>query len=313
MAVVLGLLVAVAYGTGDFFGGLAAKRTAALSVMVGSFAISAVVLAAVTAGWAIVATLPSPTTGDLVLSVAAGCVGPVALWFLYHGLATGRMSVVAPITAVVAAAVPFAWGLARGERPSTVAIGGVALALVAVGLISGAPAHAAAPDGEGSRAAAGDGGGQDHGRPALVSSRASVPGAVASGLGFGIIFVLFGSTSDDAGLWPILVARMVSVTATVVAVTAWSRTRRAGGAGTSLRPAGAWGLVAVAGVFDLTANALYLAATRRGLLSIVAVLSSLYPASTVVLARVVLRERLHLVQFAGLLLAAVGVAAMAAS
>jgi drug/metabolite transporter (DMT)-like permease len=295
MAVVLGLLVALTYGSGDFFGGVAATRTRPTSVVLGSFAISGVCLIVVTAGWALVGDLPDPSGHDLWLGVAAGCVGPAAVGLLYRGLAIGRMSVVAPITAVVAAVVPFGWGLLQGERPSTIALVGVAVALVAVALISGAPTH---PDDL-----------TAHGGtpPSLVAT------AVASGFGFGVIFILFGSVSDQAGLWPILSARATAVTAMVVVLGAWARSRPGGARSWLVPAAGSWLPVAGAGVLDVTANALYLAGTQRGLLSLVAVLSSLYPAATVVLARLVLGERLHRVQVAGLALAAAGVAAIAAA
>ncbi len=294
MAVLLGLLVALTYGSGDFFGGIAASRARPSAVVLGSFAISGVCLLAVTAGWAAVGDLPHPSGADLRLGAAAGCVGPVAVGLLYRGLAIGRMSVVAPVTAVVAAVVPFGWGLAQGERPSTTALVGVAVALVAVALISGAPTH---PD---------DLTTQGGTSPALLAT------AVASGFGFGVIFILFGSVGDHAGLWPLLAARVVAVVAMAVVLVGWLGLRRRDVRPWVLPGARAWGPVAGAGVLDVTANAIYLAATQRGLLSLVAVLSSLYPAATVVLARVVLGERLHRVQVVGLALAAAGVAAIAA-
>jgi drug/metabolite transporter (DMT)-like permease len=294
MAVVLGLLVALAYGTGDFFGGLAAKRVRTTAVVIGSFGVAALALVVVHLGWHVVGDLPTPSTTDLRLGAAAGLLGPVSLGLLYHGLATGRMSVVAPITAVVAATVPLLWGLTSGEEPSGLALVGMGFALVAVVLISAAPPH------------------EDHPADAPVLPLAAVvPPALASGLGFGFIFVLLGSTSSDAGLWPLMAARptAIVVTVAVVAAVAW---RRGDPVATSLSPSGAWPTVAAAGVLDVTANACYLAGINAGLLSVVAVLSSLYPAATVVLARFVLHERLHRAQVVGLALAAAGVAAMAA-
>lgn len=295
MAVVLGLLVAIAYGSGDFFGGLAAKRTSAITVVVGSFSIAAVLLVLATAGWYLVGDPPTPTTKDLWLGAASGLIGPIALSLLYRGLAMGRMSVVAPVTAVVAAIVPLVWGLASGERPSAIALAGVAVALLAVALISGAPTH------------------EDHPEELAVQPLSQViPPALLSGLGFGAIFVLLGSTSTNSGLWPLLVARPIAVIATVS--TAVLLARRSGAlVRSSVLPASsALVFVAGAGTLDITANGIYLAASHTGLLSIVAVLSSLYPASTVVLARVVLGERLHRIQLAGLALAAAGIAGMAA-
>ena len=294
MAIVFGLLVAIAYGSGDFFGGLASKRSPATTVVIGSFGLSAVLLAVTTAVWAVVGTLPDPDASDLWIGVAVGLTGPVAVGLLYHGLATGRMSVVAPITAVVAAIVPLVWGLTHGERPSTIALVGVAIALASVVLIAGAPAH------------------EDHPEDAPTAPIATVvPSAVASGLGFGAVFVLLGSTSSHAGLWPLMVSRPLSVTVTCAVMVALARRahRPAGPSIVAVRSS--WPMVAGAGTLDISANVLYLAATNAGLLSIVAVISSLYPAATVVLARVFLGERLHRLQVAGLALAAAGIGAMA--
>lgn len=296
MAIVLGLLVALFYGSGDFFGGLAAKRSSSPSVVVGSFSVAWALLLLTTAIWGLFGDLPEPEARDLWLGAATGVFGPIALALLYHGLASGRMSVVAPITAVVAAIVPLAWGLGSGERPSAIALGGVAVALVAVGLIAGAPTH------------------EDHPEDAAVLPvRAVVGPACLSGLGFGVIFILLGETSDDAGLWPLLVARPTAIVLTVSALAIAARRARRPVAAAVVPARAAWPTVATAGTFDITANAAYLAAANVGLLSIVAVLSSLYPAATVVLARVVLGERLHRIQVVGLALAAAGIAAMAAS
>lgn len=334
MAVVLGLLVALTYGTGDFLGGLSAKRTPAVTVVIGSFAVAAVLVGSITVAWAVVGGLPHLGARDLWLSLAAGCVGPMALGLFYQGLAAGRMSVFAPITAIVAAIVPFTWGVLHGERPAAVAVAGAVLAIAAVGLISGGPVHpsealpddvCAAADLEPQRAENTFGGGRG-GRPGPPLARTQGPpvllGAVLSGMGFGVVFVLLGSTTDHAGLWPLLVGRLVALGLTAAALSAIALARseppsRPGSASGSARnsfvPAqGSWRLVAATGTFDVLANGLYLSASHRGLLSIVAVLSSLYPASTVVLARVVLGERLHGLQVAGLAVAAVGVVAMTA-
>jgi drug/metabolite transporter (DMT)-like permease len=134
---------------------------------------------------------------------------------------------------------------------------------------------------------------------------------VASGIGFGAIFVLLGSTTADAAIWPMLVARPLAVTLTAsVAVIVAARTAQPGRT-LLVAPAAALPFAAAAGTLDVSANMLYMAATQRGLLSIVAVIASLYPAATVVLARVVLGERLHRLQLAGLVAATVGIVAMA--
>ena len=189
------------------------------------------------------------------------------------------MGVVAPLTAVGAAVLPLLWGLASGERPSTAALVGVAAALVAVALISG--------------------GGEDvHG-----ARRQDVLLALTAGAAFGMVFVLLGGVDEDAGLWPVLTARVASVPlATAVAVAGGLRLRLT--AGTRMT-------TVVAGALGATANALFLVGSRHGLLSLVAVLSSLYPAATVVLARVVLDERVSRRQATGLGLALAGVALIA--
>ena len=303
MAAFLGLLVAVFYGSGDVFGGIATKRSPVSAVVISAGLIAIGALIVTTAIWALFGTLPHPTSTDLWLGAGAGMVGPLAIGMLYQGLASGRMSVVAPITAVVAATVPFAWGLVHGERPSTLGLFGVALALPAVALISGAPAH---PEQEPPIVA-------DPGGTGDVRRIPVIPLAIGSGIGFGMIFVLLGSTSDTAGLWPLCVARPVGMSLATVTMVVLSRR-----AGTPLRhaviaPRDAWLPVAGSGLLDMLANGIYLAATRLGLLSIVAVLSSLYPASTVLLARVVLNERLHRRQLLGLAVGIIGVAAMAAA
>ena len=283
MAVLLGLLVAASYGSADFFGGLSAKRAS----------VSAVVVLSQTLGLPWLAVLVVLAGGEatskvLVLGACAGAVGGVGLTCLYRGLAIGRMSVVAPITAVGAAVVPVAWGLLRGERPGTPALVGVVLAIVAVGLISRTGdevvdgTHAPDPTGP---------------APYLLL-------AIVAGVAFGAVFVLLAETGDDAGFWPLVAGRLTSITLLGL-----------GGLGArqsfALHGRSALLPIAAAGVLDLTANALYLLAARRGLLALVAVLSSLYPASTVLLARVVLKERLLGLQVAGLGLAATGVALIA--
>lgn len=302
MAVLLGLLVSVAYGCGDFFGGLASKRTRVTAVVVGSFALSTALLVVVTAAWWLFGDLPRPGARDLGLGVAVGLVGPAALGLLYHGLAVGRMSVVAPITAVLAAVIPFAWGVASGERPGAVAVAGVLLALVAVAVISGAPEHAEAAMVPDDRPAS----------PPPRGDRGVVLVSLGSGIGFGVVYILLGATTAEAALWPLAAARPTAVLASVTVLGLLARRSRA-----PLRPMlvparSAAGLVVGAGLLDVAANALFLAATNEGLLSIVAVLSSLYPAATVVLARFVLDERLHRQQVWGLVLAGAGVVAMAA-
>ncbi|MBW3557820.1 MAG: DMT family transporter [Actinobacteria bacterium] len=281
VAVLLGLAVAGAYGAADFLGGLSSKRAPATTVVVVS-QLCCLPLLAVLVG----AGGGHPSTRAIGLGAAAGSVGAVGLSCLYRGLARGRMSVVAPITAVGAATVPVAWGLIGGERPSPMALAGVLLAMVAVALISRLPAPAP-----------GTGQGQ--------AGDSAIGLAVVAGAAFGTVFVLLDATGPDAGFWPLVAGRTTSIVALVTVAAA---------TGQALAPPAARMLptIAGAGMLDLSANALYLLATRRGLLSVVAVLSSLYPAGTVLLARTVLGERMAGHQVLGLVLAAAGVALIAA-
>ncbi|MFI6739644.1 EamA family transporter [Nonomuraea sp. NPDC050451] len=274
MTVILATACAVVYGTADFFGGLATRRSQVLSVVVLSQIAGLVLILA------LLPVLPG-TAGAAALSwgLAAGLSGAAGLVLFYRALATGVMSVVAPTTAVTSAALPVVFGLATGERPTFWALVGVALALCAVLLIS-----------------------QDSSTERR-GSRASVLTALAAGAGFGGFFILLAMAPDDAGLWPLVGARVSSIT--TVALLALV-TRRA------LRPGpGSLHIIVAAGVLDMAANVLYLLAQQDGLLSLVAVLVSLYPASTLLLARQVLGERLRAIQVAGVACALGAVALIA--
>lgn len=280
VAVLLGLLVALTYGAGDFFGGLSAKRGPVLVIVILSQLCGLPLLAVL-----ILTFGGDPAPKTFVLGACAGVVGGIGLSCLYRGLGSGRMSVVAPTTAVFAAVVPVFWGLSQGERPSPVSMVGVAVAIVAVALIS------RAPDEEGAAASG-------------VGVAPLVILAVVAGVAFGTVFVLLAETGDDVGFWPLLAGRTTSIVFLAMAAVA-ARTALA------LPPLGDFRTMAPAGMLDLAANALYLLAARRGLLALVAVLASLYPASTVLLARLVLDERMTRVQVGGLGLAGLGVVLIA--
>lgn len=273
MAVILGLAVAVAYGTADFFGGFASRRSPLASVVVLSQTVGLVFIAVLV--FFIDGTLEASKAG---FAAAAGIVGGAGLTALYRGLAIGRMNVVAPVTAVGAAVLPVVWGLASGERPAVSALVGVAMAILAIVFVSRIPGDEAAAAG---------------GTAALVL-------AVLAGVGFGIVFIILAETGDGTGLWPLLVMRITSVTLLGLGAVSTGR---------SLAPGSASGvrLIAVTGVLDVTANALFVFASQQGLISLVAVLSSLYPAVTVLLARFVLTERLGRMQTFGMAMAATGI------
>lgn len=288
MAVVLGLLAAISYGSADFLGGLATKRNPAVRVALVSqlfgFGVYLIALPFLPAG--------RFTAEAWLWGGAAGLTGGIGLAFLYRGLAHGRMSVVAPLTAVIAAVIPVGFGLLTGERPSALQLLGIALAIPAIALVSSVP-HPSANRGPAATTR-------------LRSPMASlgVWDALLSGVAIGLFFITLARPGEETGAYPLVAARIASVTMFLAVVVA-TRT------GFRLAP-GTAVVVAVSGVIDVTANLLYLLGTREGLVSVVAVLTSLYPGATVALARVVVKERLSVHQLVGLGLALAGVASMAA-
>lgn len=292
MAALLGLAAALGYGGADFLGGLLSRRARVLPVVFWSQAASLVVLLT-----AMVVVRPGGASpGALAWGGAAGAAAAVALVVYFRGLTRARMGVVASITAVVAALLPVLVGLGLGERPSAVALAGVALAIGAVALVSVASSLAATPG-----MVAPPGGAQ------IVRETPFAPGvidAVVAGALFALFFVGMDQTGDGNVLWPLLAANVASLVVLGAATTA---TRR------SWRPSGApWlGLVG-AGLLGTGASLAFLLAVRVGLLSLVSVLAALSPAVTVALARVVVGERLTRGQLGGLVAAVAGVAMITA-
>jgi drug/metabolite transporter (DMT)-like permease len=277
MAALLALSAAVAYGVGDFLGGVAARRVPPTAVVLWSHVVGLVMLAS-----AAPLVGGEPTARALVIGAAAGLLGGTGVALFYRGLAVGAMSVVAPIAALLSAAVPVVAGLATGERPSLPALGGIAMALGAVVLVSREAPHV---------------------RPGPLRWQAPAL-AVAAGLAFGLFFVAIDRAGSDAGIWPLVGARAASVS--LFAGLGVARITSA-----SL-PRGVAVPAVACGVLDAGANVLYLLALHHGLLSVVSVLTALYPAGTVLLARQVLGEHLAPVQRAGLGIAAVAAVLIAA-
>ncbi len=276
MAALLALFSAATYGVGDFCGGLAARRIPAATVVLWSHLVglALLVLSAVVVSGVL-------TTGDLVIGAVGGLCGAAGVGLLYQGLSVGRMSVIAPITALLSAAVPLLAGYLSGERPGGAAVLGMGLALVAIVLVS----------------AEGDG-------DLRPSDRRGVSFAVGAGLGFGLFFVALSHTGEDAGLWPLVSARTASVSVLALAAALGLISRRPPVPGSRR-------LTIAAGALDAQANVLYLLAVRQGLVSVVSVLAALYPVSTVILARVILHERFARVQLAGMVLALPAIVLMA--
>jgi drug/metabolite transporter (DMT)-like permease len=259
---------------------------------------------------------------DLLWGAVAGISGGVGAVLLFRGLARGAVTVVAPVTAVLAAVLPVVAGVLSGESLGVIGAGAVATALIARVMIAeppSVPARHARRTGVRSRVVGSRRDGARHGRRSPSArhrasgggtqwalGRPAVPGmveAIGSGLGFGGFYLLLDHASGGAGAWPVLSARTASaVLFTLAALMSWER---------PLPRRGDRWVVVVAGVLDAVATAAFLAATHRGLLAVVAVLSSLYPAATIGLARLIDRERCSRGQLAGLGMAAVSVGVLA--
>jgi drug/metabolite transporter (DMT)-like permease len=270
------LLSAVLYGSADFLGGLATRRSSLVPVMFFSQLAGLITLLLVLPFW----PAATATRADFAWGAVAGGALGVGLTLLYHGLATGKMSVVAPVTAVLAVLVSAAVGVALGDRLSMGAFLGVALAIIAITLISQDGARQTTE-------------GQTLGMPQGLSA------ALWAGVLIGVFFAALKQSSPTSGLSPLVSARLAALVV-LTGIAFWRQSSLRAGRQV------VW-LIAGGGALDIFANILYLLAARSGMLTIAATLASLYPASTIVLARLVLGERLRWIQIAGVGCAGVGV------
>jgi len=279
--IVFALLSATLYGSADFLGGLATRRSSVMPVMIFSQLAGLITL---------LLALPflPPTTAthaDFAWGTLAGGALGIGLMLLYQGLATGKMSVVAPVTAVLAVVVSAVAGIVLGDRLSMSASLGGVLAIGAITLISQDGAQKAARE------------------PGLGIAQ-GLASALSAGILIGVFFAALKQSSPTSGLLPLVSARLAALVV-LGFVACWRRSPLRVG-----RDA-VW-LIVVVGALDILANVLYLLATRVGMLTIAATLTSLYPASTILLARLVLGERLRRIQITGLACAGVGVALIGA-
>jgi len=278
MAVVLALAASALWGSADFGGGLLSRRLSPLAV---------VFLSQLVALFGIIgllfATGHEPLVGNyLWYAAASGVVGPLALFALYRALSIGPMGLVAPIAAT-GVLIPVFVGMVQGERPSTVQFAGVALAVIGVVLASGPELGGAA---------------RGHRRLGLLL-------AAAAAVGFGALFALIARSAEGDLATALLVQRTINVMLGVLLVALVVRA--------APRPARKdLPLLVFVGLADVAANAAFALASRSGLVSVVAVLASLYPVVTVLLARQLLGERLRGVQRAGTVVALGGVVLLAA-
>ena len=266
MAVFLSVITALLYGSGDFLGGVSSRRHSPIQVLTTVSLVGALPLLVVAP---FIAT--SASINDLVLGAAAGLVGIAGLGLLYRGLARGPMSIFAPITAIVSAVFPIIWGFFRGDEQGLQIWFGLAVGLIGIFILSSQPA------------------GED-----VRISISVIHEALLAGLGFGLFFSLLSETSTESAPWPIVTGRF-SAALVLICV---ALTQKA-----QLRPAGGWIPLIGCGICDTGANVAFLFALRYGQLGPVAVLASLYPVVTVVLARIVWGEQLTNRRLVGLVFA----------
>ena len=281
--VIVGLASALVYGTADFFGGQASKRVSPVRVVAFSAMIGLSLLALFNV------FLGGRISEEAVLwGGLSGIAGSVAILTLYAALAIGPMSILSPLTAVISAIVPLSWGLILGERLTVLGYVALGIALVAVVLVGFVPDKGAV-------------------RPRLRG----VIYATVSGILIGVFLILVDRAPDDSGLLPLVFNRVTYLVVlwSILLVTFIVGRIRRSPPGPSIRPA-IW-LIVGAGLADSVANTLLLIGFRIGELSIVAVLTALYPAGTIALAAIVLKERIAPVQWVGLALALVAAAMLA--
>ena len=275
MAYLLALLSAGFYGAADFTGGIVTRRAAAIPVVLLSQACGLVLVAIAL----IFLPAATPRTADLWWGAIAGLTGGIGVALLYYALSIGTMSVVAPTTAVAAVALPVLTSMALGERLRLLVVLGMVLGIAAIILVSraqGAP-------------------GPGPGAP----QRTGLGPALLAGIGVGLFLLTLAQTRPEAGMWPLLTDRIASVAFFAIIAGVGRRSLR--------MPLRLASLAVFGGSLDMIANGLYLVAVQIGPLSPVVTLSSLYPASTVLLARAVLGERLSAWQAAGVVTALVAV------
>jgi drug/metabolite transporter (DMT)-like permease len=267
VAALLALISSLSWGVADFVGGLAARRAGSAQVLAVSYPAGAVVITIFA-----LTIIPGELSTELFgYALVTGVIGSIAIALLYAALVRGQMGIVSPITAVMSGAVPVLVGVLRGEQPTAWAYAGMVIAVIAVVLVSQESQH--------------------HGKTPPIA----IVLAIGSGVAIGLYLTSLGLAPKDSGVWVATLGRWVStvimITFVVLIVRSFNRT------------AFPWLLAIAAGILDAVANGLFQLATQRGLLSVVAVLGSLYPAATVVLARVVINERMNAIQGVGVVLA----------
>lgn len=263
--IALGLASAALWGAGDFCGGYTSKRTHVYSVVISSQIVGWLIFLVI----ALLSGEVPPPADQLAYSAVAGLAGAIGCIALYRGLAEGRMGVTAPVSAVVGSTLPVVAGFFLEGAPETWQLIGFGLAAVAVWFISRT---------DGAR---------------LHWRELSLP--LVAGAGFGVFFILIGHVSDTAVWWPLVMVRTVSLSTLFIVATAQRQPR--------LVPRRYWWLAVLVGVFEVGGNAFFALAGQAGRLDVAAVISSLYPATTVWLAWLILKERFSRAQSIGIVAA----------
>jgi drug/metabolite transporter (DMT)-like permease len=275
VSLLLGLASAITWGAGDFSGGLATKRTNVYGVVLISQMIGIGLLILLSLAFA----EQFPPLSDLLIGGGAGIIGAVGLVALYRALASSRMGLAAPVSAVITAIVPVIFALFTQGIPALHKLAGFGVALIAVWMVS-------RPQGE-----------------AITLGALALP--ALAGVCFGLTLIMIDRANEVSALWPLVAARVASISfMTIIAVTTRQRWRP--GRSTAILP------IFMAGVLDVGRNAFYSLAAQTGHLAEAAVLSSLYPAATVLLAWLLLKERLNRQQVIGVLAALVAIVLIAA-
>ncbi|MEY3019104.1 MAG: hypothetical protein RLZZ272_88 [Actinomycetota bacterium] len=267
MGPLLALGASLTFGVEDFLAALAARRTSALTVALGLQIVGLIVLVPI-----VLLAPGQPSVRAVALGALAGLLGTAGLVVYLRSMARGPIGVVSPIAAITGAGLPVAWGVAvAGDALGVAQFIGIAAGLAAVALVAASPT------------------GRPHGEPS-----AGVWAALTAGLGFGAFFIVLDGAPQDSGLWPLVGARIASAIGVITLLRFVSR---------PAPPRDALPFIAIAGVSGMAANALFLLATRIGVLSLASLLSSLYPVVALLLARAFLEERLRRPQALGAALA----------
>ena len=269
LSIIYGILSAATWGAGDFAGGLASRKVGAYRAVFYADFIGLLILVVAS----FVYREPFPSTSGWINSLLAGALGSFGLLILYHSLSIGQMSIAAPVSALFAALLPVIVGAITEGLPSAIQLIGFVLALAAIWLIS-------------------QGDGKFH-----ISRLSDLRFPILAGVGFGSYFIFIHNAAGDPNsfLWPMIISRAAGTVLVFFMVFA----RRE----TFIVPHDTWGVVLLNATLDLTGNFFYILASKSGRLDIAAVLSSLYPGSTVILAWLLLKEHLSRMQLVGILLA----------